>query len=98
MLEYACIVSTQERDAGGAEVQGHPWLHSKFEARMKYRRFCLKKIVNNVRKKNNELKGTQKQKLTPNYSGPHLPHFPPTILAFVSPWEFPTMILSMKIR
>jgi hypothetical protein len=37
------IPSTQERDAGGALVQGNHCLHIEFEARMGYKKFGFRK-------------------------------------------------------
>jgi hypothetical protein len=42
-VAHICHPSTQEAEAGGSDVQGHPWFHhSEFEASVGYRRPCLK--------------------------------------------------------
>lgn len=43
MTVYTCHPSPWQKEAGGAEVQGHPWSHSKSEAILSDMRFCLKK-------------------------------------------------------
>lgn len=42
MLVHICNQNTWEVEAGGSEVQGHPWLHSEFEASLGYVRLCFK--------------------------------------------------------
>lgn len=42
MGRYNCKNSTQEMEAGGVEVQGHPQPYNKFEATLGYVRPCLK--------------------------------------------------------
>ena len=43
-MVHICHPSTWEMEAGGSGVQGHPWLHSEFEASLGYMRPCLKTI------------------------------------------------------
>lgn len=41
MVASVCTSCTQKVEARGKEVQGHPWLHTKFEASLDYKRPCL---------------------------------------------------------
>jgi hypothetical protein len=36
MVAYKCNTSTWEAEAGGSQIQGHPSLHSEFEASLGY--------------------------------------------------------------
>lgn len=45
LVAYACSPSTQEVDAGGLGVHGHPWLHSKLEASLGHMRPIPKKQI-----------------------------------------------------
>lgn len=40
-LADTCDTSTQEAEAGGPVVQGHPLLHKLFMASLGYMRFCF---------------------------------------------------------
>lgn len=42
MRLYTCNPSTQQMEARGSGVQGHPWLHIDFEASLGYLSICLK--------------------------------------------------------
>lgn len=42
LVVHACNLSTREVQAGGSEVQGQPWLGSKFLVSLSYVRPCLK--------------------------------------------------------
>lgn len=45
MRLYTCNPSTQQMEARGSGVQGHPWLHIDFEASLGYLSICLKKMI-----------------------------------------------------
>jgi hypothetical protein len=40
---YVYIPSIWELEEGGSGVQGHPWLHIKFEYSLDYMRYCLRR-------------------------------------------------------
>lgn len=42
MVTHTCNSSTQEVEAAGSGIQGHPWLHSEFESSLGYVKLCLK--------------------------------------------------------
>lgn len=45
---HTCNLSSQEVEAAGSGVQGHPWLHKEFENNLGYMRLCLKKKKQNM--------------------------------------------------
>lgn len=41
-VAYACDPNTEKVEAERTKDQGHPWLHIRFEASLRYMRSCLK--------------------------------------------------------
>lgn len=54
---HTCNLSYQEVEAGGPEVQGHPWPHSEFEISWGYTKLCLKNKEER-KKRTLKMKGT----------------------------------------
>lgn len=55
---HTCNLSYPEVEAGGPEVQGHPWPHSEFEIGWGYTKLCLKN-KEEKKKRTLKMKGTR---------------------------------------